>query len=771
MFTLKVLGGAAIEGPAGAVAGQPAQKRRVALLALLAMSRQHRLAREKLVAYLWPDREGDGGRRLLSDAIYVLNRALGPDTLSATGDELRLNTAQVACDAREFEAATESDPEAAVRLYHGPFLDGFFLDGCEEFEAWAARERDRLATLLATTLERVAVARDGAGDHRGAAASWRRLAVEDPYNSHVAVQLARAIDRTGDRAGALQSAQGHAAFLRKELGLAAPAELRDLIASFQAEPPGQDPVASPPPRRVPLQGWENRVATPSLASLPLAASPQPAAAPRRLPLVWITAAIVLLAGLVAWLSPWRSPRSAGALQSIAVMPFDDHGDEPSGPYFVEGIADELTTRLGQSSGLKVAARTSAFALKGRQMDAPALGRALNVEALLEGSVRKDRDRIRIAIRLVDTRDGYQVWSDTWDLPLTDVPGVQEQIAGAVVRALRGGGAQAGDAGGPDDNVAPEAYHLYLQGRYLWHQRTRESLARSAETFERAVAIAPTFARGFSGLADAYAVMGFYDYLRPAEAFPRARTAAQRALTLDPDLAHAHASLGYVALYYDWNWAEAERSFTRAIALNPSYSTGRQWYANFLTARGRFDEAVAEMRRARELDPLSLIASGALGWVHFFRRDYGAAAEQCRRTLELNPAFPLAHLWSGWAADAAGDYGRAVTHLTKAVALAPDSAAALASLGRAQALVGRTDAARETLAKLQRTHAQYLPAYELAKLHLALGDHDEAVAWLQRAHAERSHSLVFLHVDPHFDALRSDPRLARVASAVGAPAGQ
>jgi tetratricopeptide (TPR) repeat protein len=278
-------------------------------------------------------------------------------------------------------------------------------------------------------------------------------------------------------------------------------------------------------------------------------------------------------------------------------------------------------------------------------------------------------------------------------------------------------------------------------------------------------LSPNYAPAFSGLADAYAVLGFYDYLSPAQAFPRAKAAAQRAVDLDPRLAHAHASLGYVALYHDWNWAASEAAFERAIALNPSYSVGHQWYANYLTARGRFDEAVAAMRRAQEVDPLSLIASAALGWVHFYQRDYDAAVEQCRRTLELNPRFELAHLWAGWAHEAAGRYADAVRHLTEAVHLSSDGAVALASLGRAQALAGDRAGALQTLAKLNRTHGAYRPAFEVAKLHLALGERDEAIAWLRRAHAERSHSIVFLSVDPQLDLLRHDARFVELESRI------
>jgi DNA-binding winged helix-turn-helix (wHTH) protein/TolB-like protein/Tfp pilus assembly protein PilF len=499
-----------------------------------------------------------------------------------------------------------------------------------------------------------------------------------------------------------------------------------------------------------------------------AASPATRQGVRRGSLMMAFAAAGVAAAILAFVAVWRSMGSTGQLRSIAVMPFEEVGLDEAHQYSGDGIADELTTQLGRESGLKVAARTSAFALKDRKMDAREIGRTLGVDALLEGSVLQAKDRVRVAVRVVNTRDGYQIWSNAWDQPLNDMPAIQAQILTEVLQVLDRGRSRRDRAVGGIPVVAPEAYQLYLQGRYLWHQRTRDSLTRSADLFERATVLSPSYAQAFSGLADAYAVLGFYDYLPPGQAFPRAKAAAQRALDLDARLAQAHASLGYVALYYDWNWAEAEVAFERAIALNPSYSVGHQWYANYLTARGRFNQAVAAMRRAQEVDPLSLIASAALGWVHFYQRDYDAAVEQCRRTLELNPRFELAHLWAGWADEAAGRYADAVRHLTEAVRLSSDGAVALASLGRAQALARDPAGARQTLAKLHRTHGAYLPAFEVAKFHLALGERDEAIAWLRRAHAERSHSIVFLSVDPQLDLLRHDARFVALESQVATP---
>jgi tetratricopeptide (TPR) repeat protein len=321
-------------------------------------------------------------------------------------------------------------------------------------------------------------------------------------------------------------------------------------------------------------------------------------------------------------------------------------------------------------------------------------------------------------------------------------------------------------GPPPRAVDLAAYNLYLQGRDYWHQRTRDGLTRAAAAFDRAIAIAPDFAEAHSGLADTYAVLGFSDHLPPTDAFPRARAAAERALAIDDRLAEAYASLGYVALYYEWDWLTAEGALDRATALNPSYSIGHQWLANYLVARGRFDEAVTAMRRAQEVDPLSLIASAALGWVHYYRRDYDAAVQQCRRALDLNPNFEQAWLWGGWAHEAAGRYREALPMLQKAAELSNRSAIALAALGRAQALSGDTSTARQIVEELGQKHAAYLPGYEMAKIHLALGNRAEALTWLQRAYDQRSHSLVFLAVDPQLDPLRSDPGFRALLAKTG-----
>ena len=331
---------------------------------------------------------------------------------------------------------------------------------------------------------------------------------------------------------------------------------------------------------------------------------------------------------------------------MAVLPFENLSADADVEYLSDGITEEIGAALGRMEGLRVAAHTSAFSFKGQRVDVREVGRRLSVGAVLEGSVRKMGPRLRVTTRLVETAQGYQLWSETYERDFEDAFAVQQAIAEEVAARLRGNLGAGIAAPVVERGAAPDAesYDLYLKGRYAWHRRTAASLLTAVDLLRQAADRAPHWARAHAGLADAYAVSGFYDYLPPREAFPAAERTARRALELDPELAAPHATLGYVHLYYEWRWDPAEEEFRRAIALDPAYSTAHQWYGNYLTAMGRFPEAVAHMRDAQERDPLSLIANAALGWSQYYAREFHQASEQFRRTLELNPDFELAHLW-------------------------------------------------------------------------------------------------------------------------------
>jgi TolB-like protein/Tfp pilus assembly protein PilF len=466
-----------------------------------------------------------------------------------------------------------------------------------------------------------------------------------------------------------------------------------------------------------------------------------------------------------------------AAASVAVLPFVDLSAGGDREFFSDGMTEELINTLGRVDGVRVASRTSSFAFKGSTVDVREVGTRLGVATVLDGSVRTSDSTLRITARLSNTRDGYQLWSRTYERKLEDVFAIQEEISRSIVETLKGtllGSADSAATARRGTDL--EAYNLYLRGRhalymkgrYSWYRRTEEGLRSAATYFAQAIERDSTYALAHAGLADAHAVLGFYDYLAPRDAFPPAARSARRAMALDSSLVQPYATLGYVALYYDWEWSRAEEWFIRAIDRGPRYSTAHQWYSNFLTVRARFDDAERAMRRAQEIDPLSLIASAAHGWVLYYAGEFERAAEQCRLTLELDPEFAVALLWRAWALQELGRGADAIEILDRAVTLTHRSAPFVASLARARAAAGDRAGALALLEELEtRAKRGYVPSYEVAKVHLALGERERALALLEHAYEERQHSLVFIGIDPQLAPLHGVPRFERLLKQVDA----
>lgn len=805
MKRLKLLGGAFVDADEGGnpITGRAVQRRRIALLALLVIRQPVGVSRDKLIAYLWPDADSDRGRHLLSDSVYRINQDLGDDTIIPAGDELRLDCKSIGCDVLEFETALSvHDFSHAVQVYDGPFLDGFFLSECVELERWIERERDRLSREYLAALEAVAEERGNAGDFAKAVEWWQKAAAQDPYNSRIALRLMQALAAAGNRPGAIQHAQLHGALVRSDFGTEPDKALLEYAERLKqgTDLPAQQPSRPRPPAAEPrpsvareqslpevsvqptIDASEKRpvplVSFASTEELPAPPLPLPRRRPPRARAAWITiGALIGVAALAFVMRPGPSPSSppskdavaAGdTLRSIAVLPFVNLSTDPNSEYFADGITDELTAALDRVDGLRVAARTSAFAFKGKPADIREVAERLRVRSVVEGTVRKDGNRLRIAARLIDATSGYRLWSEEYERQMSDVLTVQSEIARAIATALQQQIAPEHPAQFERDiSRDPQAYELYLKGRYAWHRRTERSLSEARAHFEQAVERVPSYARAWSGLGDAYAVSAFYDYVPPREGYPRAEEAARRALELDSTLAAPHATLGYVNLYYHWNWPVAEAEFQRAIRLAPEYSTAHQWFGNFLTAMGRFDEAKAAFQRATESEPLSLIAAAASGWSRYFARAYDEAEQAFVRTLELEPNYELAHLWRGQTYDVRGQPDLALKELTRAVDLSKRSSLTLAALAHALAVAGQRDSARHLVAEIEgRRAAQYVPPYEIAKVYVALGDTTEALDWLERAFRDRAHSMVFLKVDPQLSGMERNPRYAALLARVG-----
>ncbi|MFQ5799358.1 MAG: tetratricopeptide repeat protein, partial [Bacteroidota bacterium] len=483
---------------------------------------------------------------------------------------------------------------------------------------------------------------------------------------------------------------------------------------------------------------------------------------------WIAAAAVGVLALVALYVFFPSKPIPVEDKSIAVLPFADMSPAKDQEYFCDGMADELINALAKLGGLHVAARTSAFQFKGKNVDVRTIGEKLNVSTVLEGSVRKAGNTLRITAQLINVADGYHLWSETYERQLEDVFAVQEEISRSIVNALKVklvGGEDAPIVKRYTDDV--EAYNLYLKGRYYWNKRTEEGLKKGLEYFQQAIERDPTYALAYAGMADSYIVLVDWSFLPPHEAHPKAKAAARKALEIENTLAEAHNSLAYVNYIYDWDWLEAEAEYKRALELNPDYATAHQWYAEYLTAMERFDEAIAEIKRAKELDPLSLIINAVHGWVLYYADQYDEAIEQCLKTLEMDPNFYPAQLYILWCYWQQGKQKEAIEQWKDVATLEGASSEQVAALGNAFTKTGMKGAWQWQLDRLKENSKRtYIPSVNFAIAYARLGENDKAFEWLEKAYEERSPTNVWLKIAPDWDSLRSDPRFAALLKKVG-----
>ncbi|MGC9969808.1 MAG: tetratricopeptide repeat protein [Bryobacteraceae bacterium] len=487
-----------------------------------------------------------------------------------------------------------------------------------------------------------------------------------------------------------------------------------------------------------------------------AALAPPRRSKRRLWAAGVIGAAVALLVVAGWF--WIA---ASASASLAVLPLKNLSNDPAQDYFSEGMTEALITNLAKIRTLRVIARNSVMRFQGPAVRLVDVGRDLGVGAVVEGTVLRSGDRVRINARLIDVKTGRLLWADSYERDLRDVLALQSEVAGAIAHEVRVKMTpQEQESLARSRPVDREAYHAYLKGRYLWNKRTQAALLEAIGFFQQAIDKDPSYALACAGLADTYALLGSnaYDALPPAKAMPLAKTAAMQALKIDQDLAEGHASLAYARLSYDWDLPGAEKEFRRAIELNPGYATAHHWYSHYYLAAGKLDKALAEMNKARELDPLSLVINVGAGWCYYYSRQYDRAIEAYRRTLELEPGFALAHQTLGMAYEQKGLHREAIAEFTQAVALSGASASTVAGLGHAYAAAGQRAKAEEQLARLREiAREKYVPALYFTSLYAGLGDRDQALEWLRKAVEERSDYLIYYKVDPTFDALRRDPR--------------
>jgi TolB-like protein/DNA-binding SARP family transcriptional activator len=794
MIELRTLGALELtSAESRAVGSVLAQPRRAALLCYLALALPrgfHR--RDTLFALFWPEYDADQARHALRQSVYFLRHALGANSIVSRGDEeLALALDHVRCDVWAFEAAIdEGRPADALALYRGELLAGFHISAAPDFERWLDEERSRLRQRAGEAGWALASARERDGDAAGAAEAARRAAALFPTDETAVRRLILQLERLGDRAAAVRAYEAFAWKLEGEYELEPSAETRALAARIRAEP-GESQIATPGHQSGLSSAAGNgnskagmRVAGYSTSPPLGAAAPLPAdggsvvpAWLRRSRASWKRVGILVatLAALMAagWAIRNQLRPGTPEIRRLAVLPLANLTGDERQEYFVDGMHEALVTELSQIPELTVISRQSTVQYQGTDRAVPVIARELGVDALLEGSVFRAEDSVRITVQLIRADPEAHMWAGTYHGALRNAIALQGEVAHAVGRAIHARAAPEPHARLAAPSVSPEAQEAYLQGLYhlerqmvtmeLTRSDRLEALRTAVASLENAVALAPEWAAAHAKLARAYHwIASGYEELAP-EFYPKSKTAALRALELDPNEAQAHASLGFVLFNHEWDWEGAERSIQRALALDPN---SHQWiYALFLLAAGRYDEAVNHYQRAEERNPLSTLLKRQLAWA------YSCAGRHDEAIAELEELQTRMGESPGWLRAAFGEeyltksmYPEAIAALESAVTVSDSDPWFVASLAHGYARVGRVgDARRLVLWLEQRPGRWYAP-----QLYTALGDTGRAIAMIQAAFEQRSSNILDFRCETADPALRNKPQIREILRRIGLP---
>jgi TolB-like protein/DNA-binding SARP family transcriptional activator/Flp pilus assembly protein TadD len=755
-----------------------AQPKRLALLAYLAAAPSrtpdasaaptfHR--RDTLLALFWPDQDVTRARAALSRAVHYLRASLGDAVLVSRGDEeLGVDTDLISCDATRFrKELSKGRLGEALELYRGDFMEGFFLSDVPELERWIESERRRFLDSAADAARSLSKSAESSGDV-AMALHWARQASSNaPYDEPDARRVLMLFGRLGDRGSALEFFERFSGRLRSDLELDPSPET---VAALNA-------ISTAPQERAATSNTRFSPATTTVETVANAGPTSVTAAPGHGRSGWPVATLagVGILILAAAVVRFELQKSAGAQKpsslaaekppSIAVLPLANLGADTSTQYFSDGMTDELIATLSQVEGLRVAARTSSFVYKNRNAPLTEIARALNVDAVLEGSALHAGNRVRITLQLVRAPEGYSIWSKTYEREVQDVFALQQDIGRDVAGALKVQlvPSKAAVSGRTTD---PETYDLYLWGEYYWNTRTRDGLLKAKEFFQRAIARDSSYAPAYTGLADSYNILITYDIQpRPRDIMPKSKAAALRALELDSTQSEAHAALAYVATEYEWDWKTADLHFRRALELNPNNATAHHWYSTYLLATGHVTQSLAEIDVARGLDPSSLFLRGADGVRHLMARDYATAVQQMEPALKAGAKIP-ALPWLGLAYVRLGRVQDAIAALEPASRRADVQPGVQGALAIAYAAAGRQADARALVHALEtRAKREYFPRTWLARDYAALGDKDRALTWLETAYDDRDSWLTVANADPSFDTLRGEPRFRAILAKI------
>lgn len=741
------------------------QAKRLALLGYLALAGRGRFRRrDNIVALFWPELDEEHARSALRQSLSYLRRTVGPSVVTSRGEEeIAVDPDAMRCDAMLFdEDVAGGRLEKAMELYRGDFLAGLHIsDGSAELEQWIDGERTRLRHSAATCAWSLAERSGQRGDGRAALEWGRRAAALAPDDEGRLRWLITLLDACGDRAGALEAYERFARRLASEYAAEPSAETKALMDAVRnrSTAPGSPGLPSP------IAAVASATRARSGASAVLPAPSASERLPRTAALFAVVAALLLVValGVAAYR---RDSRIAHA--TLAMLPIQEIGADSTLQPLADALTEEVITDLARVGDLEVINRRTMMTFRQSAKRPRDVARELAADVVVTSSLQRAGDSVQLSVQLVRAGDDRIAWA--WSVPAatSDLFPLAERVADSVAEHTLGsrrGTALASHHAAR--RVDPAALDAYVEGRYWWNKRG-PGLLRSIGLFTDALDHDPTFALAYSGIGDAYVQLGYASLLPPNDAFPKARAAAQRALELDSTLAEPHATLGFVKLYYDWDWAGAEREFHRALALNPSYATAHEWYGLYLAAMGRFDEAREHEHRAQMLDPLSTAVAGTSAWVLYYAGKNDDAERELRIALRGDSAFALGRFYLGRVHQARGRLDSALAEY-RATGPLRDWVPTVAAVGHVYGSQGRRGDALATLRRLDSlSRRTYVTAYAVALVHASLGQSDSAFAWLDKGVAERTHWMVWLRRDPRWAPIRSDPRFEQLATRLKLP---
>lgn len=761
------------------------QPKRLALFAYLATARPGGFhSRDALLGLFWPEADEEAARNRLRQALHQLRRSLGESVFASRADhEIGINPAALDCDALRFDEAILGDRlEEALGLYRGEFLQGFFVDDASGAERWIEEERDRRKRAAITAAIRLAEREESRREFR-AGVLWARTAASlAPYDEKAARLLISLLNASGEPAAAQHAFDDFARRLREDLDLAPSAET---VAAATASAGVSTSVSEPSGASEARASGEGKDLYLSLTTRPRSLAPAPAsprahARVRARPHARFLAFALALALVAAtgWFATHRPVATRASSPTIAVLPFVNLSRDSANEYFSDGVTEEILNSLASIRGLRVAARTSSFAYKNQSADVRSVGSTLGVANVLEGSVRRIGNRIKISAQLISVHDGMQVWAETYDREIDDIFAVQEEIARAITNALQI------KLGSSDDATlerrstsSPEAYDLYLRGKYLVSPWSEERNRKAVELFEQSISKDLRFALPYAGLARAYIVMGAF--VPPRTVLPKAKAAALRALQLDSSLVETRLALADVRQVYDRDWRAAEREIQLALAISPHSAAAHAAYGNLLSDMGRFDEALVErqhaweMRRAASPDTLvpAFRVEENMSWAGFYHQTGNTrrALEHNKAALALDPDNEAAQWFKVVLDHEHGDYASSLATVQRLGPASVGESTYLLHLGRAYAATGRMKDARavmDTLNALARE--RYVPKDQVSLLYLSLRDTTKALDALEGAVEDYNWWLPNVNSHALFKGLHGHPRFRELMRRIGAP---